>query len=140
MGLGDMIHKRRGSLQPETVTPVGGKLFGICSERPAPGSTVAPATGIVAPCGTRDALPIVVANTVTGSTNSLYRISGRDAPSSPGEIRIRAVSMCASCYYKSQAPTNFTGHSQFVAPPKKRRFGTTFLLVVMHKSRLERVS
>jgi len=79
-------------------------------------------TVMVAPCGTRDALPIVVANTVTGSTNSLYRISGRDAPSSPGEIRILAVSMCASCYYTSLGPKPLrtSPDTRSSSPPPKK--------------------
>jgi len=67
-------------------------------------------------------------------------------PSCPGEIRIRAVVNVRKLLlhvFESQDPTNFTGHSHFVAPPKEKRFGMTFLLVFYFarcKSRLERVS
>src|SRR6266851_3174201 len=90
MGLGDMIHKR-----PRFATARDGdssrRIF-VASVRCR--STVAPLTGMVAPCGARDALPIVVANTVTGSTNSLYRISGRDAQLSWGNSHPRGC-QCA---------------------------------------------
>ena len=121
-----MIHKRRGSLQPETVTPVGGKLFGICSERPAPGSTVAPATGIVAPCGARDALPIVVANTVTRSTNSLQNFRSGRAQLSWGNSHPRGVNVRKLLL---QVPSPYEFHRTLAVrrpPPKKKPLQNDF--------------